>query len=258
MHRIKFATDIMKVTVITPNYNASGVIAQTLDSLLSQTYTNWEALIVDDCSTDNSVEIIKSYAQKDKRIKLIQCAANNGGPAIPRNMGIAAAQGDYIAFLDSDDLWLPEKLEIQMDFMLSKKALLSSTSYALVDEQGIDLKKVVRAVPVMNFNTYLRNTSIGFSSAVIRRDILEGISFKKLPVAEDFAFWLDVFRKGDTMIGIDKVLMKYRVQKKSLSSNKFKSAGQIWRIYRDIEGFSTIRSLYYFSGYAFNAVKKRM
>jgi len=248
----------MKVSVIIPNYNASGVIAQTLDSLLSQTYTNWEALIVDDCSTDNSVEIIKSYAQKDKRIKLIQCNANNRGPAIPRNMGIAAAQGDYIAFLDSDDLWLPEKLEIQMNFMLQKKVLLSSTSYVLMDERGNDLNKVVRAVPVMNFNTYLRNTSIGFSSAVIRRDILEGIRFKKLPVAEDFAFWLDVFRKGNTMLSIDKVLVKYRVQKKSLSSNKFKSASQIWRIYRDIEKISFLKSSYYFSCYAINAVKKRL
>ncbi len=248
----------MKVSVIIPNYNASCVISQTLDSLLSQTYTNWEAIIVDDCSTDNSVEIINNYAQKDKRIKLIQCTVNNGGPAIPRNMGIAAAHGDYISFLDSDDLWMPDKLEIQMNFMLQKKALISSTSYSLIDEQGNDLNKIIKAVPVMNFNTYLRNTSIGFSSTVVRRDILEGISFKKLPVAEDFAFWLDVFRKGDTMYGINKVLVKYRVQKKSLSSNKFKSAHQIWKIYREIEGFSTIRSLYYFSGYAFNAVKKRL
>lgn len=248
----------MQISVIIPNYNTSGLISQTLESLLAQTYTNWEALIVDDCSTDNSVEIIKSYVQKDKRIRLIQCTINNGGPAVPRNIGIAAAQGDYIAFLDSDDLWLPEKLKIQMDFMRSQKVLLSSTSYALIDEQGNDLNKIVRSIPVMNFKTYLRNTSIGFSSSVVKRELLEGITFKKLSVAEDFSFWLDVFRKGDTMFGIDKVLMKYRVQKKSLSSNKFKSARQIWKIYRYVEGFSTIRSLYYFSGYAFNAVKKRL
>lgn len=248
----------MKISVIIPNFNASAFIAGTLDSILAQTYTNWEAIIIDDCSTDASVEIINSYVAKDNRFRLLQCPSNTGGPAGPRNFGLKAADGDYIAFLDSDDLWLPNKLEAQLKFMADKNAHLSSTSYSLIDEKGNDLVKVVKAEPKMYFNKYLRKTSIGFSTSVIKRDLLQGIEFKKLPIAEDFAFWLDVFRNGDVMFGLDEVLAKYRVQKTSLSANKFKSARQIWKIYRNIEKISLPKTAFYFSCYAFNAMRKRL
>lgn len=248
----------MKISIITPTYNAAEYIHETLDCMLAQTFTDWEAILIDDCSTDNSVEIVKEYLKKDSRFKLIQSRSNAGGPATPRNMGLKHASGDYVAFLDSDDFWLPTKLEKQLQFMEKNNAKLSSTSYILMDEGGNDLKKIVHAQPKMSFNKYLRNTSIGFSSSIISHDILKGIEFRNFPIAEDFAFWLDVFRKGDIMIGLDEVLMKYRVQKNSLSSNKFKSAHQIWRIYRDIEKISFLKSSYYFSCYAINALKKRL
>jgi teichuronic acid biosynthesis glycosyltransferase TuaG len=248
----------MMVSVIIPNYNASRFLGETIESVRNQTFTDWEAIVVDDCSTDHSVEIIQSYANNDGRIRLIECAANNGGPAVPRNMGIAAAQGDYIAFLDSDDLWLPGKLEIQLRFMKERNARLSSTSYSLIDENSHDLNRIIRAEPQMNYKKYLRNTAIGFSTTIVHRELLSGISFQKMPVAEDFPFWLDVFRQGETMYGLQQVLTKYRVQKKSLSSNKIRSASQIWSIYREYERFCFLRAAFYFSCYAANAIRKRL
>lgn len=248
----------MMVSVIIPNYNASRYLGETLESVCNQTFADWEAIVVDDCSSDHSVEIIQSYVQKDRRIRLIECAANNGGPAVPRNMGIAAAQGDYIAFLDSDDLWMPGKLETQLQFMKECKARLSSTSYSLIDENSHDLNRIIRAEPQMNYKKYLRNTAIGFSTTIVHRELLSGISFQKMPVAEDFPFWLDVLRQGETMYGLQQVLTKYRVQKKSLSSNKIRSASQIWSIYREYERFCFLRAAFYFSCYAANAIRKRL
>jgi len=248
----------MMVSVIIPNYNASRYLGETLESVRNQTFADWEAIVVDDCSSDHSVEIIQSYVQKDRRIRLIECMTNNGGPAVPRNMGIAAAQGDYIAFLDSDDLWLPGKLEIQLRFMKERNVRLSSTSYSLIDENSHDLNRIIRAEPQMNYKKYLRNTAIGFSTTIVHRELLSGISFQKMPVAEDFPFWLDVLRQGETMYGLQQVLTKYRVQKKSLSSNKIRSARQIWSVYREYERFCFLRAAFYFSCYAANAIRKRL
>ena len=246
------------VSIIIPGYNSGRFIAETLNSVLSQTYRNWETIIVDDCSTDHSVEVINEFVKQDNRYRLILSKQNSGGPAIPRNMGIAAAKGEYVAFLDSDDRWLPGKLEKQLHYMAQKSAQASSTSYELIDESGNPLRKVIHAQPIMDYREYLRNTNIGFSSAIVARELLDGIQFRRLPVAEDFPFWLDIFRKNVTMIGLGEVLMQYRIQKSSLSSNKLKSASQIWKTYRKIENFSFVRSLYYFSCYSFNAVRKRL
>lgn len=247
-----------QVSIIIPCYNAGERIRETLNSVLGQTYRNWEAIVIDDCSTDHSVEIINSFVKEDPRISLIINDENSGGPSIPRNLGIASAKGDLIAFLDSDDIWMPEKLEHQLQFMKEKNAWISSTSYELIDESGNSLGKAIHAQPVMDFNKYLRNTNIGFSSTVIMRELLKGVEFRKMPVAEDFPFWLDVFRKGYTMFGLTEVLTQYRVQKNSLSSNKLRSAKHIWKTYRTIEKFNLLRSLYYFNSYAFNAIKKRL
>ncbi len=246
------------VSIIIPCYNAGERIRETLNSVLRQTYGNWEAIVVDDCSTDHSVEIVNSFIRKDTRFRLIINEKNSGGPAEPRNLGLAYAKGEYIAFLDSDDIWMPEKLTLQLGFMEQKEALLSSTSYELIDETGKPMKKVIRCLPVQNYHKFLRNTNIGFSSSVLARETLEGVSFRKMPVAEDNQFWKDVFRKGYTMVGLDEVLMQYRVQKNSLSSNKLKSAVQIWKSYRRTEKFNLIPSLYYIICYAFNAIKKRI
>lgn len=246
------------VSIIVPCYNAGKYLSYTLDSILDQTYTNWEAIIIDDCSTDNSVSIINSYIVGDARFKLIESKVNSGGPAVPRNIGLDSALGDYIAFLDSDDLWLPEKLEHQLRFMSVNNVNLSCTSYELINEIGISSGKIVRSKRKMNFNKYLRNTTIGFSSTIVNRDLLNGIRFKRLPIAEDFSFWLDVLRDNRIMYGLDEVLTKYRIQKNSLSANKYKSAKQIWKIYRNTEKINFVKSVFYFNCYAFNALMKRL
>ena len=246
------------VSVIIPCFNAGERIRETLNSVLRQTYGNWEAIVVDDGSTEHSVEIVSSFVKEDPRIRLIVMEKNSGGPSAPRNLGIASAKGDLIAFLDSDDIWMPGKLERQLAFMESKNALLSSTSYELIDETGKPRNKVIRCLPIQNYRRFLRNTNIGFSSSVLVRDLLDGIQFRPYPVADDHQFWKDIFRKGCTMYGLDEVLMQYRVQKKSISSNKLKWAMLIWKSYRKTENFSFLESLYYFSCYAFNAIKKRL
>lgn len=133
------------VSIITPSYNSAKFIGKTIDSVISQTYKNWEMIIIDDCSTDSSAEFIKTYEEKDSRIKLVQLKENSGA-AVARNIGIQLAQGRFIAFLDSDDSWLPEKLERQIDFMLFNDYSFTYTSYLKVDEGG----KVLGIVPIPN------------------------------------------------------------------------------------------------------------
>lgn len=246
------------VSIIIPCYNAGEKIRETLNSLIRQSYTQWEAIVVDDCSTDQSVGIISSFVRDDPRIKLIKMEKNSGGPSAPRNLGIASAKGELIAFLDSDDIWMPEKLERQLTFMEKKNALLSCTSYELIDETGTPKNKVIHCLPIQNYKKFLRNTNIGFSSSVLYKNLLDGIQFRPFPVADDNQFWKDVFRKGYTMYGLDEVLVQYRVQKNSISSNKMKWAILIWKSYRRTEKFSFVESLFYFSCYAFNAIKKRI
>lgn len=242
------------VSIIMPCYNASKYLKFSIDSVINQTYKNWELIIVDDCSTDNSTNIVGNY--KDNRIKLIRLDKNNGNPAIPRNIGIEKSTGQFIAFLDSDDIWFPEKLEKQIAFMIDKKIAINATSYMLIDEDGSNLNRIIRTPQRLTKKSYMKNTRIGFSSSVIDKKLVMSLHFEPMPIAEDYLFWVNTLGQGFDLFGLDEVLMKYRVQKKSISSNKIKSAKQILKI--NLSLLNIISAFYYFCCYAFNAVIKRV
>jgi len=246
------------VSIVIPSYNSSKFISQTIESVLSQTYKNWEMIIVDDKSLDNSNTIVEEYIKKDNRIKLIKLNKNIGA-AMARNKALEIAQGRYIAFLDSDDIWMPSKLEVQIKFMQENNYPISFTSYKIIDENGIDNNHIIRVVDSLNLKQYLKNTIIGFSTSMIDRELVkEELKFLNIRIRQDTNLWITIFKNGYKAYGLDEVLVKYRVHSNSISSNKVKAAKQVWNLYFNIHKFGLIKSIYYFSWYAFNAVKKRI
>lgn len=245
------------VSIIMPCYNAERYIAQSIESVLAQTYQNWELLITDDGSTDKSVEIISKYSKNDDRIN-VMVPDEHQGIARTRNMSISRARGRFVAFLDNDDLWKPEKLEKQIKFMLEKEIGFSYTSYELVDQDGITKNKIIQTQGVVDYKKYLRNTIIGCGTVMIDRDIVGHFGMPINDTSDDMAAWLSILRRGFKAYPLDEVLFQYRVTGKSASSNKFKASRDVWRVYRDIEKLSLTKSVFSFVCYAFNALKKRV
>ncbi|CAG9621421.1 glycosyltransferase family 2 protein [Sutcliffiella rhizosphaerae] len=244
------------VSIVTPVYNAEKHIQSCIDSILSQTYGNWELFLVDDCSSDKSLSLIKQYEEEYHQINVIQLKENSGA-AVARNTAIEAASGKYIAFLDSDDLWVPTKLEKQVNFMEEQDIAFSFTKYSIIDESGNDLGKVVNIPDNIDYEGYLKNTIIGCLTVMLN---IEKIGKMKMPLIrtrQDFAFWLSILKKGHIAYGIQEPLAKYRYVEGSISSNKFKTAKRNWYVYRQIERLSFFKSLWCFVNYAYNGVRKR-
>ncbi|PIE50797.1 MAG: glycosyl transferase [Flavobacteriales bacterium] len=245
------------VSIITPSYNSSDFIEDTINAVLSQTYQNWEMIIVDDCSTDHSVEIIQKYIAQDTRIKLVQNQENKGA-AEARNKALSLVKGRFIAFLDSDDLWLPHKLEEQLAFMKKHHYPISFTAYRLIDEQGKDMQKSVQTIPFVDYNGYMKNTIIGMSTSMIDRNIVEPFKFINLRTRQDTYLWISLLKKGYKAYGLNQVLAIYRVRENSISANKFQAARRVWHLYYGLEKLNFFRAFYYFCHYAYNAFKKRI
>ena len=246
----------MKVSVITPMYNCEKFISETIESVLNQTYTNWEMIIIDDCSTDKSKQIVKQYIERDKRIRLIALNENSGA-AVARNKGIEVSSGRFIAFLDGDDLWESNKLEKQIQFMTEKNIGFSFTYYEVISETGIDLNKTIRVPNMIDYEGLLGNTIIGCLTVVIDRNIIRDVEMPLIRTRQDFATWLNILKKGYKAYGIDIPLAKYRIVKGSISNNKFKAAMKNWHVYRKIEKLSLSKAIVVFLCYVFNAIKKR-
>lgn len=242
------------VTIITANYNAQQFIEETIDSVLAQSYQNWEMIIVDDCSSDLSIDIIKDYMQKDSRIKLIQLTENSG-PAVARNRAIKDANGRYIAFLDSDDLWLPLKLEKQLAFMQKNNVTFSYTSYNLINDDGIALGQF-NVPDKQSYNNLLKTCPIGCLTVIYDTSSLGKVSMPLILKRQDYGLWLKILKKIDYAYGIAEILAVYRVRSNSVSSNKVKAATYQWKIYREIEKMNIFKSCYYFLHYTFNGLKK--
>lgn len=242
------------VSVITPSYNSSPFIKETIESVQAQSYANWEMIIVDDKSRDDSVHVIKQYIDKDPRIKLITLT-QNAGAARARNIALKEAQGDYIAFLDSDDLWLPTKLEEQVAFMQKDNLAFSFTSYSLIDEQGNAMNIKVHAPKVVDYKYLLGNTTIGCLTVMLDRHQFKQI---EMPVIqpEDTALWLVLLRLGYQAYGLQKSLSKYRIVSNSTSRNKLKAAYRYWKLLRNQEKLTFVKTNFYFSQYAYHAYKK--
>ena len=247
----------MKVSIITPVYNSGRFIKNTIDSVLNQTYENWEMILVDDCSTDNSEEIIKEYMNLDSRIKYIKLTENSGA-AVARNTAIEASTGRFIAFLDSDDIWFRNKLQKQLDFMINNNVGFSFTAYETIKEDGSNTGNIVNAPKSVDYNNLLKNTIIGCLTVVLDKEIIGDIKMPLLRTRQDFATWLSILKRGHKAYGLNEVLAQYRLVEGSISSNKLKAAKRNWYVYREVEKLSLAKSIYVFLGYSYNAVKKRI
>jgi teichuronic acid biosynthesis glycosyltransferase TuaG len=245
------------VSIITPSYNSSRFIKDTIESVLNQTYLNWELLISDDCSTDNSVEIIKSYIKLDPRIKLF-CLSSNVGAASARNISIKNAKGMFIAFLDSDDIWKNDKLERQVKFMQDNNYAFTFSSYDQMYENGVNLNRIIRAPKCIDYKRYRRNTIIGCLTVMINREMTGDFTMPLIRTSHDMALWLLIMKRGFVAFGMNEVTATYRLVSTSNSSKKWKAAKDVWTVYRQFEKLSYIESIYNFIGYSYNGLIKRI
>ncbi|WP_114749051.1 glycosyltransferase family 2 protein [Pleomorphovibrio marinus] len=239
----------MKVSIITPSFNSSTFIRETVDSVICQTYKDWELIICDDGSDDGTIEILKKYVALDQRIKLIQNEVNFG-PAVSRNNAIKHASGDFIAFLDSDDVWMPEKLAMQISFMLKNNIAFSFSPYIRITENG-DYINTIYVPSKVNYDQLLKSCHIGCLTAVYSVKMLGKVYMPNISKRQDFALWLKILRMIPFAYSFPEVLAKYRVRKNSISNNKFKAAKYQWKVYREVENLGFFRSVYYFCYYSF-------
>ena len=242
------------VSIITPSYNSKRFISETIESIRNQTYQNYELIIVDDCSKDDSWEFIKGYVSNDSRIRIFQLDKNSGA-ALARNHGIRQAKGKYLAFLDSDDVWHPQKLEKQVNFMEKNGYNFTFTNYEMMDEQGADLNRQVLCPPAINYKQLLKNTTIGCLTVMLNIQKLGPVQMPNLQ-PEDTALWLKILRNNEQAYCLQEILASYRVVGNSASSNKLNVAKKMWIVYRKSEEIPTWRASWYFIRYAINAVKK--
>lgn len=243
------------VSIITANYNSEKYIEQTIQSVLAQTYSNWEMIIVDDKSVDASVQIIEKYAAVDNRIKLIQKEIN-AGPTAARNEAIKNAKGDFIAMLDSDDVWMPEKLQKQIEILTKQKdTVIAFSFYEHIDENGNPMNKIIKAPIEVNYSMMLKSNYIGNCTAIYNKNLAGNPTFAKVG-HEDYALWLSILKNGMKAYCVPEVLAKYRKHQTSVSSNKLKGAKWHWEIHKNIVKTPFLKRCYYFLHYCINAVKK--
>ncbi|MFB9145475.1 glycosyltransferase family 2 protein [Halomonas alkalicola] len=236
------------ISIVTPSHNSARFVSETIQSVLDQSFVEWEMIIVDDFSTDDSVEMIKAFVERDSRINLIRLTKNSGA-ALARNAAIEVAKGRYIAFLDSDDLWLPYKLEKQLAFMQANNYPFAYTAYDKIDEEGLVLGRI-GAPGKVSYSDLLKTCSIGCLTAMYDADFFGKIYMPVNTKREDFATWLKLLKEVDYAYGLNENLAQYRVYKNQTSANKAKMAKENWRLYRDVERLSFLTATYYFSHYA--------
>jgi teichuronic acid biosynthesis glycosyltransferase TuaG len=242
------------VSIVTPAWRAARFVGETIRSVQAQEHRDWEMLVVDDCSPDDTVAVVSSFADRDPRIRLIRQPAN-GGPAAARNAALEAATGRYLAFLDSDDLWLPNKLSAQLAFMRAKSVALSYTEFRRISEDGSRIGDRVQVPDSLTYRQLLCDTSIATSTVMIDRSLAGEFRMKKT-YYDDFTAWLEILRRGHVAHGLREDLMRYRVVGKSVSRNKLRSAAMVWRAYREIEGLGVLDSGWCFLNYAVRGTLK--
>lgn len=248
------------ISIVTPVYNAENYILETIQMVLRQTYSNWELILVNDGSIDQSTQVIQTYLEQnpDPRIHLIQMGQNRGAAAA-RNRGIAVAKGRYLAYLDADDIWFPQKLQKELDFMEQKQAAFVCCSYEFGDENAKGTGKIVHVPPQLTYRQALSRTVI-FTTTVLfdLTKLTKEQIMMPLVKSEDTASWWSILRQGYTAYGLDEVLAIYRRPKKSLSSNKLEAMRRIWNLYRKQENLGVLQSAWYFCFWAWRATMRRI
>lgn len=242
------------VSIIMPAYNSANTIAASIDSILAQTYLNWELIIVDDCSSDRTLEVASAYAKEDKRISAMKMPVN-GGVAKARNRAIQESNGRFIAFLDSDDIWMPEKLSHQIWFLLKNDLSFTYSAYSLIGNGKEDF--IFNPPKSISYSQLLKTNSIGCLTAIYDSEKLgKRYMTVTLDRQHDYAMWLSFTKELGMVYGIPYPLAKYRIQQTSLSSNKFAVSQSHWKVYRFIEGLNLLRSLYYQTHYVLRGALK--
>lgn len=232
------------ISVITPTYNCANFIGETIESVQAQTYQQWEMIIVDDRSTDNTKEIVEEYVKADDRIKYT-CLEENSGAAVARTTAMELANGEYMAFLDSDDIWSEDKLEKQLSFMKEQDIAFSCTAYEQIDEKGEPLNRIIRTVPKADYNRVLLDCPVGNSTVMYNVEKMGKFEVPNIRKRNDDALWLQMLKKEKYIYGMEPVLMRYRIRQNSISSNKLKVIKYHWILYRDIEHLSVARSVFH-------------
>lgn len=244
------------VSVIMPAYNCSKTIGESIDSVINQTFTDWELIIVNDASVDNTKDIIEKYLNKDSRISLYSLEKNSGSAAA-KNYGLKFSIGRYVAFLDSDDIWFEKKLEIQIDFMQKNGACFSFTGYEFFNDSSMKKRKYITVPKSINYRKYLSNTIIGNSTVVLDKKIIGNVIIQN-GYLEDVLTWMYYLKKGFIANGINQVLMSYRVYSQSKSGKKIKNSKRYFKCLRETQNLSFFVSVYYWIFYVINASKKRL
>ena len=243
------------VSIITPTYNCGKFIERTIKSVQAQDYTNWEMVIVDDCSTDNTKEVVERMMAEDGRIRY-HILETNSGAAVARTKAMEMANGDYMAFCDSDDIWYPEKLSKQLKFMQDNGYNFSCTKYEQIDEDDNELGRVIKVVKKTDYNRLLLDCPVGNSTVMYNVKNMGKFKVPNIRKRNDDALWLTMLKKEKYIYGMDEVLMKYRVRQNSISSNKIQLVKYHWKLYREVEHLSVLRSAFHCCFWVFLKVFK--
>ena len=232
------------ISIITPNYNNSKYISETINSVLAQTYVNWEMIIIDDCSTDDSYEIAKKYSNNDIRIKVYRMDHNEGS-ALCRNKAIELSQGEYLAFLDSDDLWFPEKLQKHLKFMQINDSDFSFTEYEHIDNEGNRINKKAKAIKHLTYRKLLYHNFIGCLTVIIKQNLDNKIYGPDIKINTDYGLFLQYLKTCKNALGYNECLSKYRIRNKSLSKNTKQKIFSFYFLFIKIENINLIKSIFY-------------
>ncbi|MGY8900605.1 MAG: glycosyltransferase family 2 protein [Paraglaciecola sp.] len=246
------------ISIVSATFNSEEYIIDTYQSLLRQSYIHWEWVVTDDCSEDNSFRLLERVAKKDSRVKIFRNLVNSGA-AVARNKSLSMANGSFIAFIDSDDIWSPSKLEQQISFM-GTDIDFSFTAYYLMDESGTKLGRTVDSNQKGGFSyedMLRKKATLGCSTVMIRKDAFPDIQMPLLRTGQDYATWLKLLRAGGKAFVIPEPLTGYRILPNSISRNKVKKAKRQWQIYREVESLRFFKSLECFLFYAWRAVFRK-
>lgn len=243
------------ISVIMPAYNAEKTIRQAIDSVLSQTYGDFELIVINDCSKDSTQSIVEEYKEKDPRVILVN-NKKNSGVSVSRNEGVDLAKGEFIAFLDSDDMWRQDKFEKQLSVMKENKAVLSYTASAFIDQDGNKYNYIMPAEEKTKLSTLLKRNLVSCSSAMVKADVMKKIKMPGDQMHEDYYVWIQLLRRYKYAYGINEPLLIYRLSANSKSSSRMKSAKMIFNTYNAV-GYNKVVAFLLTLRYTIHSVTKR-
>jgi teichuronic acid biosynthesis glycosyltransferase TuaG len=243
------------VSIITPAYNSEKTIKATIDSVLAQTYSQWELLVViDEGTQDSTSEIVNQWNQKDPRIQLLKVPSGKG-LALSRNFALSQSQGQYVAFLDSDDVWLADKLTEQINFLVNQKAALSCHAFRRIDFEGTKTGQLIDVPSNITYQTLLKNNVMGCLTVLVDQTQTGPLQFEETK-HEDYLLWLKLLKAGHKCVGLKKDLARYRIVPTSRSANKVEMTFMRWKILRFHEHLNVLKSFYYLGAYVMSSLLK--